>query len=790
MNFKYVLCSITSLIVSYGIAQVSFTANGNSGFGSAIGGSSLSISENAGTVTIDFNKGVGGDFNDTLVIYFDTGVSGRTVIDANVDDENDVHRRAISSAGFDASDISFPPGFEATHAIAVNTSFGGLWSIPATGFVSNGGLPFVVAVGHPGSNTSSSFQMTFSYTDLGTTPANGFDFVATYLNGSNGFLSNEGYGGGFQTSGNYGNQPLSITTYYSYPDDQIFGVATTATDGLYADNSTWTNGNPPASTDQITIDHNVTVNTSPIINNSLTINSGKSLTIDPDQVLTLNDSINNIGTLTFSSSSSGSAQLINGPNASISQPVEVNRFIPALDNSRRAFRFVTSAVTTSGSIFENWQENGGTAAGLGTHITGNGGATNGFDTTGTNNPSMFDFNHTTGQWAAVTRTNSNTDILTAGAPYRLMVRGDRNYNLGSVPADPVNSNVTLRATGTLNLASSVNTGPLNPVVNGFSFVGNPYQATVDIAQVTKNNVNPNFIYVWNPNANTRGAYETVTVNNGTPVANQFIQPGQSFFVSTIANGPASLDFKESDKQTNGNSIGFFSTPSQRPFISVALNKDYQGNDIRTDELRMFLDGNNAVTIEDAIKLDNLDENIASLNNGLRFSIENKAMPIGGEVIALDIQNYRATAYSFKIVLNNLNTGISAKLHDAYLNTNHDLNNGENIISFTVDPAITGAAAANRFSLQFSNSTLSENEEYKSLFNFYPNPTENGVIILELDRLQHETDLIIYDSLGQMVDFYRLNDTNTTLDLSKLSAGIYVIKVQSGDRSATKKLIIH
>ena len=74
--------------------------------------------------------------------------------------------------------------------------------------------------------------------------------------------------------------------------------------------------------------------------------------------------------------------------ASITGKVEVQRFIPAGDNDLRAFRFLSTAVDSDGTIRANWQEGGlnpgdaGYEANFGTHITGSITGANGFDATG------------------------------------------------------------------------------------------------------------------------------------------------------------------------------------------------------------------------------------------------------------------------------------------------------------------------------------------------------------------------------------------------------------------------
>jgi hypothetical protein len=129
---KVFLCLmfVTVFYTNTVLAQTTYNGNGNSGFGDVVGSSTLEFSDDGTTITGVFTKG-SGDFNDAMVVYISTGAAGRSVIDGTVNDQGDNLRRAISSAGTDASDITFPPGFQATHAIAIDVTFGGLWSIPS-----------------------------------------------------------------------------------------------------------------------------------------------------------------------------------------------------------------------------------------------------------------------------------------------------------------------------------------------------------------------------------------------------------------------------------------------------------------------------------------------------------------------------------------------------------------------------------------------------------------------------------------------------------------------------------
>ena len=204
--------------------------------------------------------------------------------------------------------------------------------------------------------------------------------------------------------------------------------------------SAWSNGTGPTSSINAIIDGDLTTSTD-LACKDLTINANRTLTIAAGNKLTVSGNLINNGTILFKSNATATAMfdVFNGTQSG-SGVVTTERYIPA----KRAFRFLSPSVTTSTSIKLNWQENAGTTAGLGTHITGTGGATNGFDATSTDNPSMYTF--TGGAWAAVANTNVN--VLTAGTPYRLMVRGDRFTDLTT--NTPTATVTTLRATGTLH----------------------------------------------------------------------------------------------------------------------------------------------------------------------------------------------------------------------------------------------------------------------------------------------------------------------------------------------------
>jgi hypothetical protein len=70
--------------------------------------------------------------------------------------------------------------------------------------------------------------------------------------------------------------------------------------------------------------------------------------------------------------------------------------------------------------------------------------------------------------------------------------------------------------------------------------------------------------------------------------------------------------------------------------------------------------------------------------------------------------------------------------------------------------------------------------------FYPNPVSNGKIYIT-SKSNADKQVTIFDVLGKKVLQTQL--TSKELNVSTLSPGVYIIKIEEGDASATRKLII-
>jgi hypothetical protein len=526
------------------------------------------------------------------------------------------------------------------------------------------------------------------------------------------------------------------------------------------------------------------------INSNLkTTNSGAmylkgNATIAAEKYIESNGAFTHDGNLTFKSTATGTAAFgpLGGTFTTVSGKATIERYIPA----KRAYRFLSPSVTTTTSIKENWQENGGSTAGLGTHITGTGGASNGFDATATNNPSLYSFNNSTGAWAAVTSTLTN---LTAGTPYRLMVRGDRTVSL--TINNPTATPTVLRATG--NLKTGNYTPILNQTANGYSFVGNPYQAPIDIKAVltASTNMNTDVVYYWDPTLNSRGTYVTRTLgivnqNSVTSSFNQYLQPGQAVFVKkdNTANVPI-MTITENDKSIVSAAAGVFRNASSNEIGVLRANlKASVNNEWTTIEGALALFHSNytwGATQEDATKLSNLDEEVSFVQNNTSLAIAMQSNPALTDELPIKLNTTRYTNYQWHFELTNYD-GLTPYLFDAQNNTFTQIENNT-IVPFTVN-----GQEQTRFKIVFQNGTLNT-PDFSNQMVLYPNPgkADSSFYLTGI----YNAKVSLYNLLGQNLPVETTVDGATTKVKPSvgLSQGVYVVIITQEGKTAQVKWIV-
>jgi hypothetical protein len=500
----------------------------------------------------------------------------------------------------------------------------------------------------------------------------------------------------------------------------------------------------------------------------------------------------------------------------ISGDVTVEQCYPA----RRAFRFISPSVTTTTTIRANWQEGADDFdhdpnPSFGTHITGlspgpenaniGDDGNDGFDYNPSGNASMFTFDNVMRSWNSIPNTDNYP--LTVGTPYRLLIRGDRGINITSNSSAPTDTK--LRATGDITTGSVSQN--LSPEGGKFNFIANPYHAQVNMELLTQDspNIMSNFYYVWDPTLGGiptvglpggRGAYVTVNLRNGSTsfsdnrlnetlstFANKFLQPMQAAFVLVGEDGPASVNFKENQKDVNATQT---TVKSLSEYINIMLydSESYNLGNTPADALRINLDGAFKITAEDdAPKIGNLDENLGRVIGNIVASVEQRPFPLGSEELPLFINQYRRESYVMKFdVTANLTTQIFVK--DNYLQTLTEITSSNNIFSFTLEFSIPESKASDRFSLVFEPESLSTEDENLSNLSLYPNPTRGSFRISGTD-LSQDAQVEIYSIIGQQVYAKKLRG-QSSIEITDFNAssGVYLVKLKTKQGEKTFKLI--
>jgi len=439
----------------------------------------------------------------------------------------------------------------------------------------------------------------------------------------------------------------------------------------------------------------------------------------------------------------------------------VERFIPNSPTNNRAYRDLSTGVNTSIGVnfFQTWQENGSASTGFGTHISGVAGASpggvdavSGLDLTQTGNVSMYSY--VNGVFSSVTNTKlTKPNIYQA---YRVLIRGDRNTNLYLTPQPTTMSSPTvLRANGEIvtgtvtyttlgvagNLTSAIGLNTVN-TAGDFSLLGNPYVCAVDWNSLAKTNLSTTY-WVYDATIGTTGAYVTwdgVTNSNGSSNVDQYIQPGQGFFIETSTLGPQ-LVISENDKAPNSTLTNVFRINATVNKLGLKIGKvvSGRGNVVMDGTVVVFSPtDNNEVNGQDATKFSNNTENIFIRRANKNISIEHRSTSAVTDTIPLGFSTVSNTGiYTLTVDSRNFTSANTAYILDKFLHTEKmvKLNDTTNV-SFTVN---TGDLTSinNRFFIVFRSSIVPLNNLSLNAY------TKNSGVQIEWNTT-NETQLSSYE----------------------------------------------
>ena len=494
------------------------------------------------------------------------------------------------------------------------------------------------------------------------------------------------------------------------------------------------------------------LNINPASSHTVAISAGSSQNLTGVLLVGTNGALSVVGSLTLKSTSIPNSAVVGQVSGSIatsgSGTITVERYIPA---GYRAYRDLCAAgIYASGNtLYNTWQESGSYShSGYGLFITGatstagssyssnhvdNGTGGTYLDYSLNSYPSASYWNTTNQAWSTVT--NTNTTALNPFQSYRVLVRGDRGFDLYTTPIINYPNGLrmydatTLRTTGSLiygnvtytpsGVANSV-TGSaytssaygLSSASNGYTYIANPYDCPIDFHNIFSNSRITNMIdgyWYLDPTIGATGsyvAYNAVANVTNTGYANgNLIQAGQGFLVANYNSTSPSLEITEADKVASSSKTYVFGAEAPTSKLFVGLLKE----STRVDGVAVVFGNNfsNGIGLEDSRKIASGSDNLSILEGNDNLSIDGRLPATSKDVLSLRIGQPSTTSYLLRIDASGyINEGYSPFLYDAYKNTTSSIE-GIDSFSITLDTAIS-ASYANRFSIIFTPSALAVN----------------------------------------------------------------------------------
>jgi parallel beta-helix repeat protein len=340
---------------------------------------------------------------------------------------------------------------------------------------------------------------------------------------------------------------------------------------------------------------------------------------------------------------------------------------------------------------------------------------------------------------------------------------------------------TISFTGTMNVADVAIT--LDTTGSRYNLLGNPYTSFIDTAAILSTSsafISTETLYVFDAANNSYVVY--VTADNFQ------LAPGQAFFIQS--NGvPGNIAINEAFQSHQDPDT--FLRSADRTEVYLTLSDDSKTRNCRlyyiagtTTGFDNGYDGPMFRAFADPFSIythlvtggNGTDIGVQSLPND---DYENLVVPIGVTVAAGNEFTISASSINFP-------DGVDLYLEDRDANT-FTLLNANSDFTLTTTSSLNGVG---RFYLHTSSSTLGFNDnDLASDLHIYTTATTSELIIK--GQLSGATNAKLYTIEGKLLLSKALDqfiDSNV-LDVSGLSSGVYVVKVDNANHTKTQKVII-
>ena len=584
------------------------------------------------------------------------------------------------------------------------------------------------------------------------------------------------------------------------------------TGGTFSDPSIWTNNTVPSSSENVYIQHDVTIDNDFTVDEGsvFEVDPGVTITVDDGSVLTVDGDFNNYGTIEGDVVIEGDAAVF--VRLGDCENVEINNATNVLEADGCNISGVLTL--TDGNFSSNNTEvildsdvngdamivtNGGTTLGdftirkyiqntAGHHFLSSPMASATINELADDFPIQLNVAHPSLYYYDETDTDIDYEVgwlapsslshpMTPGHGFTAWFDATNGVYIDMV-GDFSDGNITVSL---YNTYSGPQTGSCPP--DGWNLLGNPYPSPLDFdlmmnAATTSTDIESG-LYVWNPSTVNYASYVDGV---SSPAAFKNIIPSmQSFWVRTTAD--VTFEFNNSFRVTDPDVVlnpFYKNTSSNNPLLRLEIS----GQGMNNEAVFRFKDNATANfdSKYDARFLSDGQSGTVELasasNEGLLQINTLPALQNNEVVIPLFTDVKTAGMYQFDITQFD-NFGIKDKvfIEDNVLGVSHELITPYSFSSLT-------NSASNRFSLRvIPDDNTSVNEIENRNFKIYKS---NDMICVNLPQVLKENKILnIYNSIGQVVFTTNLQagQQNYHLEMYNLEdSNIYIIELQGYDTS--------
>lgn len=433
--------------------------------------------------------------------------------------------------------------------------------------------------------------------------------------------------------------------------------------------------------------------------------------------------------------------------------------------------------------------------------------------------SLFQWNESSSAWSPYTSENSVTTIP-LGTGILTFFRGAKGNGLGDTTV--VANEKVLDFKGQLAIGDKTitinNSG--SGSLKGYNLVGNPYPCTIDLRTLYEDNrgkILPRF-YLYDAISRRYNEWDSVGKNGNAPTRNgtskfgnngnrnrtKFLAAGAAAFM--IYDGSSSsqtITFKETQKFDGAKSATqHFSSGIQEESM-MACNElkgelRYQNSEApENDGFTIEFDMPEYATVGDKYDMNKLYAGYVGFGtlteNNWWLSIDRrgKIAEIGEtKSIPLKVAYPKEGPSTMEISLNTCNESnrpYDIQLFDKLKNTVSDVNS-DFVYAFNAGTA--EEKKADRFELLFTGKSQQNNTSNirQNDFNVFPNPSENGIFYI-LNNHSDKGTYQVFGINGQLLSSGIIQAENkiSSIDLSELSKGIYILKTINKDSIQTQKI---